>query len=86
MTSNSLHATTMNNTEQEEVWIAAWNDLADLIDENPGAYILLPECMEASKDEAQGWIQDAAYESNRVKLKVAYFKGKKSIYINKTPH
>jgi hypothetical protein len=75
----------LNNAEQEGVWIDAWNVLSDLIEEYPNSHILLPEYKEANKPEAEGWIQDAAYGSNRIEFRVNWFKGKKSIYISKIP-
>ncbi|MDE1461030.1 hypothetical protein [Spartinivicinus poritis] len=74
----------LSNTEKEMVWVEAWNDLYDLIEKYPGGYILLPDYIETNKESAEGWIQNAAYESNRIVFNIEYFKGKKSIFINKT--
>ena len=64
------------------VWVNAWNNLYDLIEKFPEGYVLLPGFQETSKEEAEGWIQDSAYESKRIEFKVDYFKGKKSIFIS----
>ncbi|MCX4024688.1 hypothetical protein H0A36_09700 [Endozoicomonas sp. SM1973] len=72
-----------SNTEKEIIWVDTWNDLYDLIEKYPGGYILLPDYIETDKEGAEGWIQNAAYESNRIVFKVEYFKGKESIFINK---
>ena len=74
---------TLSNLEQEETWLNAWDDLDVLILKNPDCYILVPEYVEVSLDEAQTWVQEAAYESNRIKLSVEFYKGKKSILIDK---
>ncbi len=76
---------TLSNSEQEMVWVDAWNDLYELIGKFPEGCILLPEFQEATKEEAKGWIQDSVYKGNRIEFKVDYFKGKESIYINLLP-
>jgi len=73
----------LNNAEQEGVWIDAWNDLSDLLDEYPKAYILLPDYKIVNREEAEGWIQDAAYGSNRIKFEIIWFKGKRSVFLSK---
>ncbi len=75
----------LSNLEQEEAWIQAWDELDILMDKNSESYLLLPEYREASLSEVQGWIQGAAYESNRTTFKIEYDKGKNSILINKVP-
>ncbi len=72
-----------SNLEQEETWLNAWDDLNVLILKNPDCHLLIPEYVEVSLDEAQAWVQEAAYESNRIKLKIEFYKGKKSIFIDK---
>ena len=75
----------LSNLEQEESWLRGWDELDDLMAKNPECYVMLPEYKEVTLSEAQGWIQDAAYESNRVVFKTEYYKGKNSILINKVP-
>ena len=74
---------TLSNLAQEDIWLDAWDDLYDLIKKYPKGYILIPEYTEVDLDTAQGWIQDAAYDSNRIIFSVTYFKGRESILINK---
>ncbi len=64
---------TKSNLEQEMVWINAWNDLCDLITLHPDAYILLSDYKVVSEDEAQGWIQDAAYDDYDLEFSMIYF-------------
>ncbi|MGH1428617.1 MAG: hypothetical protein ACRBEE_11810 [Arenicella sp.] len=76
---------TLSNTEQEMVWINAWNDLAALIQQYPDAFILTPDFTEVSKEEAESWIQRSAYESNTISFRADYFKGITSIFIHQEP-
>jgi len=75
----------LSNLEQEEIWLQGWDGLDELIEKTPNCYLLIPEYIEVSLSEAQGWIQDAAYESNRVIFNIEYYKGKNSILISKVP-
>ena len=76
---------TLSNSEKEEAWVDAWNNLSEIIEKNPKGYILVPENKEVTFEEAKGWMQDAAYESNEITFSVEYYKGKKSVFINKVP-
>ncbi len=73
----------LSNTEQEEAWINAWNDLDGLIKMYPDGYILVPYYKQVTVGQAQAWMQEAAYDSNRLILRSEYYKGKKSIFIYK---
>ncbi len=74
---------TLSNSEQETLWVGGWNSLYEHVDSYPEAYILVPEYKEVSLEEAQGWIQDSAYNSYVTKFSISYYKGRKSIFLNK---
>lgn len=74
---------TLSNTEQETIWINAWNEIHELVLRLPDSYILLPEFQEVTCEDAKSWIQDRAYESYKIKFSIDFYKGKKSIFINK---
>ena len=75
----------LTNLEQEEIWIEGWNDLFEIFNKHPNGYLLVNEHREVTLEEAKSWIQDAAYKSNRVTFTIEYYKGEKSILINKEP-
>ena len=75
----------LSNLEQEETWLQGWDVLDELIERNPGGYLLLSNYKEISLTEARAWIQAAAYENNKTEFDTEYYRGKKSILIKKVP-
>ncbi|WP_431686202.1 hypothetical protein [Hahella sp. NBU794] len=73
---------TLSSSQQEQLWIDAWNDLDDLQAQNLFSFILLPDYVEANLEQAQGWIQDRVYENYKIHFEIAFYKGKKSIFIH----
>ena len=71
--------------EQEEAWADAWNELYDLLENSPGAVVLLPGYCEVSLERAQEWIQNRAYESRRIAFRTCWFKGSKAICVEEVP-
>lgn len=76
----------LSNVDQEGLWIDGWNDLYDLIETNPEAYLVLPEYIQTDIDGAQQWIQDAAYNGFKTRFELGYYKGRLSIFIDKLAH
>jgi hypothetical protein len=74
---------TLSNLQQEEVWIEGMNRLDDCMEVNPGAYLLTEQYDELSKEQAETWIMEAAYESNITTFKTEWYKGVKSIVLSK---
>ncbi len=74
---------TLSNLQQEEVWIEGMNRLDDCMEVNPGAYLLTEQYDELSKEQAETWIMESAYESNITTFKTECYKGVKSIVLPK---
>ena len=75
----------LTKLEQEEAWIQGWDELDSLMDKYPDSYLLLPNYIEVSVEDAREWIQNSAYESNKCRFQIEHYKGKISILINKVP-
>ena len=73
----------LTNTEQEEVWINCYNELHELKDKYPDAYIVVDKITELNMDEADEWIMNAAYKSHITKYEIIWYKGKESIFLSK---
>ncbi|WLQ17363.1 hypothetical protein O5O45_15730 [Hahella aquimaris] len=73
---------TLSSSQQEQLWIDAWNDLDDLLAQNQFSFILLPDYVEANLEQAQGWIQSHVYADYKIHFEIAFYKGKKPIFIN----
>lgn len=72
----------LSNSEQEMIWVEAWNDLSDIIKKYPDGYILLPEYRITDMNGAEEWIQKKAYENNLIQFSIVLYKGKESIIIS----
>ena len=71
---------TLSNLQQEEAWIDGMNRLAECL-ENKKMHILTELYDLLTKEEAETWIMEAAYESNITKFKTEWYKGVFNCYI-----
>jgi hypothetical protein len=75
------------NSEVEQAWIDAWNDLADLAGALWDAACLLPDFRCVSVNERQLWLQKYAYEGYSLALNEVWHEGRRGIAVNRTkPH
>jgi hypothetical protein len=72
----------MSNCKQEMMWVDGWNELSELLEDLPNAYILIvPEFRAVTLDDAREWIQNAAYKNYKTIFNLGYYQGTKSIFI-----
>jgi hypothetical protein len=56
------------NTELEERWIDAWNDLYDIVGKRWNVNCLLPDGSVVDVETCKGWLQDSAYQDYYLKV------------------
>lgn len=71
------------NTEIEERWIDAWNDLFDIVGERWQVNCLLPDGSVVDIDICQGWLQDSAYEDYCLKVEEGWVEGKHGVVVSR---
>jgi DNA polymerase III delta subunit len=69
----------LSNTAKEMLWIGSWNDLDEILSANNSLMLVAPDWSEISLDDAQGMIQDHAYESQKVQFDRNYYRGKPAL-------
>lgn len=70
----------LSNSEREMLWVAGWNDLDDWMSRLAPVYLVDESWREASVDELQGFIQQAAYErEERVAFRETFHKGNRAV-------
>ena len=67
------------NTELEERWIEAWNNLFDIVGERWKVSCLLPDGSVVDFETCQGWLQDSAYEGYCLKVEEGWVEGERGI-------
>lgn len=63
-------------------WIDAWSDLCDLAGTRWHVDCLLPDGSIVDVDTCKGWLQDAAYDDDRLKVEVGWVRGKRGILVS----
>ena len=71
------------NTEIEERWISAWNDLFDIARERRQVNCLLPDGSVVDIDTCQGWLQESAYQDYCLKVEAGWVKGEGGIVVSR---
>ena len=71
----------INNTELEERWIDAWNDLYDIVGERWQVSCLLPDSSVVNIETCQGWLQKSAYEGYCLIVEAGWVLGKQGIIV-----
>ena len=71
----------ISNTELEERWIDALNDLYDIIGERWQVSCLLPDGSVVNVETCQGWLQESAYEGYCLKVEAGWVLGKQGILV-----
>lgn len=69
----------MCNSEIEELWIDAWNELYNLVDDRWDVKFLLPDGRVVDMEECKGWLQNSVYEGWRVKVEAGWVLGRHGI-------
>ena len=73
----------ISNTELEERWIDAWNDLQDITGERWQVSCLLPDGSVVNVEICQGWLQESAYEGYYLKVEAGWVLGKQGIVVSR---
>ena len=68
-----------SNAETEMVWVAAWNDLMDLVGDRHDVACLLPDNTVVTVEQCKGWLQESAYEQYSLALHETFHHGRKVI-------
>lgn len=66
-----------SNAEREQRWIDAWNELYEVFGGRASGECLLPDGTLVSFEEAQGFLQRAAYEGDRVRVEAGWALGRR---------
>jgi hypothetical protein len=69
----------VSNAELEGRWIAAWNDLADIVGDRWDVRCLLPDGAVVSVEDCKGWLQSSAYDDWKVGVKEGWVLGKQGV-------
>lgn len=67
------------NSELEQRWVDAWNDLADIVGTRWDVGCLLPDGNVVSVEDCKGWLQASAYEGWKIEVKAAWVLGKRGV-------
>ena len=68
-----------SNEEIEMRWIAVWNDLYDLIRNQPNMKCQLPDWSVVDVEECKGWLQDSVYQGYFVRVELGWILGKPGV-------
>ena len=71
------------NTEIEERWIDAWNDLFDIVGERWQVNCLLPDGSVVDIDTCKGWLQESAYQDYCLKVEAGWVKGERGVVVSR---
>ena len=71
------------NSELEERWADAWNDLADIVGTRWDVRCVLPDGTVVSVEECRGWLQDSAYEEWSIEVKEGWVLGKRGVIVSR---
>jgi hypothetical protein len=71
------------NTEIEECWIDAWNELYDIIGEKQQVNCLLPDGSVVDLEACQGWLQESAYQGYRLKVETGWVLGRYGVWVSR---
>jgi len=73
-----------SNSEIEELWIAAWNDLYAIVPEEDRCNIrcLLPDGEIIDFEACKGWLQDSAYAGYIPSVAGAWVLGKPGVIVS----
>jgi hypothetical protein len=71
------------NTELEERWIDAWNDLFDIVGERWNVNCLLPDGSIVDVETCKGWLQNSAYEDYCLNVDEIWIKHEKGIVVSR---
>jgi hypothetical protein len=74
-----------SNTELEERWIDAWNDLFDMVEDRERWRVscLIPDGSVVDFETCQGWLQDSAYKGYYLKVDEGWVNGKRGIVVSR---
>lgn len=62
----------VSNEDIEMRWVAAWNDVFDIIGPGRVCPCLLPDYSVVSVDECLGWLQDSVYKGYLVTVEAGW--------------
>lgn len=71
------------NTETEERWIEAWNDLFDIVGKRWQVSCLLPDGSITDIETCKSWLQESAYEGYCLKVEEGWVKGKRGVVVSR---
>lgn len=73
------------NTELEERWVDAWNNLFDLVEAGEiwRVNYLLPDGSIVDFEACKGWLQDSAYQGYYLKVDRGWVNGKRGIIVSR---
>lgn len=57
-----------SNADIEMRWVAAWNDLCDIVGDRVDIPCQLPDWSVVDAEECRGWLQDSVYEGYLVRV------------------
>jgi hypothetical protein len=68
-----------SNTELEERWINAWNDLFELTRGRREVPCQLPDDSVVTIETCQAWLQEKAYEGHLIEVADGWVQGKRGV-------
>jgi hypothetical protein len=71
------------NSEIEQRWVDAWNDLFDIVNDRRDVNCLLPDGRVVDIDTFKGWLQDSAYQGWQIKVTAGPVLGQQGIVASK---
>ena len=69
----------VSNADIEQRWIDAWNDLLDLVRGRGNVPCQLPDGSVVTVDGCKAWLQERAYEGQRVGVKSGWVEGRQAV-------
>lgn len=71
------------NTELEECWINAWNELYDIVGEKWQVDCLLPDGSIVDIETYKGYLQKLAYQDYVLKLEESWVRGRHGVIVSR---
>jgi len=75
----------MTKADIEMLWINAWSDLYEIVQEQHDVRCLLPDGEVVDVEECKGWLQDSAYSGYVPAVTARWVLGKRGVIASRTP-
>lgn len=74
-----------SNADREMRWVDAWNDLYEIQGDRPDIPCQLPDWSVVDCEECRGWLQDAVYAGDHVRVEAGWVGHRRGAIVHRHP-